>query len=333
MEPPLKPKLNGTETYPDHLQETFDRLWYDLDESLFPSSGDGLPVLTHYTSAEVARQVFIHRELWLSSPLFMNDTQELAFAMNEAAVIVQTNEALTRACGAPAYHQAVVEAYLRRYHHFNTTGALDVFIFCMSALPERSNIGLLSMWRGYGHDGNGVALVVNPFAIADANSDCSMIIGRVQYKHNDWQRKDLVEMVERLALQFNKLRPNDPKDRDRMIEALFSRVLIFSLFTKHSGFSEENEWRLILLPAGSTVLDPLRRCSVVSPAGLPEPRYKTKLTKNDAQTIASVIPRLIGGPAYTNARNFEALKLLISGINDTSGIEFVASETPYRARR
>jgi hypothetical protein len=333
MKHPLKPTVIGSETYREHLLETYEYLWHDLDESLFPSGPSALPVLTHYTSAEVVRQVFSNRELWFSSPLFMNDTQELAFAMNEAALIVQTNEALFKACGAPEYHQAIVNRYLQQFGKLNTTGALDVFMFCMSALPDGSNIGLLSMWRGYGHDGNGVALVVNPFAIADANVDCSMIVGRVQYKHNEWQRKDLVEIVERLAAKLTKFRPNDPNDRDRMADALFRRVLVFALFTKHSGFSEEREWRLILLPSETSALAPERRCTVVSPAGLPEPRYKTKLVELDAQSVVSVIPKLIAGPAYTSARNFEALKLLISGIKHTNGIEFVASETPYRSKR
>jgi hypothetical protein len=51
---------------------------------------------------------------------------------------------------------------------FSESRSVDTYIFCLSEYDEANEKeGLLSMWRGYGQNGNGAALVFNPAKIVE----------------------------------------------------------------------------------------------------------------------------------------------------------------------
>jgi hypothetical protein len=45
------------------------------------------------------------------------------------------------------------------FQSFDMNDAFDTYIFCLSEHDRSHTDGLLSMWRGYGQHGSGVALV------------------------------------------------------------------------------------------------------------------------------------------------------------------------------
>jgi hypothetical protein len=102
------------------------------------------------------------------------------------------------------------------------------------------------MWRGYGANGNGVAIVFDTAQLT-AIPTSPLIIAQVVYGATDariaWLRALLVQFAEILA------KASIPDDKLHLpAYSLFERIKVFALFTKHHGFKEEREWRVVYLP-------------------------------------------------------------------------------------
>ena len=50
------------------------------------------PLLAHYTSITVLESILRNEQLWFSNPLFMNDTQEIRFGINEGIALFEASE-------------------------------------------------------------------------------------------------------------------------------------------------------------------------------------------------------------------------------------------------
>jgi hypothetical protein len=106
------------------------------------------------------------------------------------------------------------------------------------------------MWRGYGQHGNGAAIVFDPSKITLVPTS-PLIFSKVSYV-GDAERiaqvqsnlTSWVELTARLALPDDKLH--------LAAYAAFSLVKGLALVTKHSGFSEEKEWRVVYNPGRDT---------------------------------------------------------------------------------
>ncbi|WP_247382333.1 hypothetical protein [Bradyrhizobium sp. 143] len=118
---------------------------------------------------------------------------------------------------------------------------------------------------------------------------------------------------------------------------LFERIKIFALFTKHRGFIEEDEWRLVYLPDR----DPQKKMHAMfhyflSPRGV-EPKLKFKVQPMPGMTsedlsLEKITDRIILGPSISSPlahasvlRMFELLNR--SGLKDKLRV----STIPFRA--
>jgi hypothetical protein len=79
---------------------------------------------------------------------------------------------------------------------------LDTYVFCLSKHEKNDTDGLLSMWRGYGGNGNGAALVFDTAKIA-ARDESPLVIAHVHYgtgqMREDWLQRWIGEFGEILA--------------------------------------------------------------------------------------------------------------------------------------
>jgi hypothetical protein len=112
------------------------------------------PLLAHYTSISTLESIVRNREVWFSNPLLMNDHEEMRFgigngmrAIREAAdvrIALETDERREK-------FRHYIEHILQ---DFDEQHPLDVYVFCLSEHEKDDTDGRLSMWRGYGSDGN-----------------------------------------------------------------------------------------------------------------------------------------------------------------------------------
>jgi hypothetical protein len=89
----------------------------------------------------------------------MNDWEEMRFGMIEGSRIV-TDQANLLQAGETLERAAAIEQHYNAYQQkYQNEGAFDTYIFCLSQHRPTDNDGLLSMWRGYGGQGRGAAIV------------------------------------------------------------------------------------------------------------------------------------------------------------------------------
>jgi hypothetical protein len=112
---------------------------------------------------------------------------------------------------------------------------------------------------------------------------------------------------------------------------IFNCVKVFALTSKHNGFEEENEWRLIYLSERDTqrVLQP-RISYFIGPRG-PEPKLKSPIAPvalppdnpaadapNQQLGFSDILDRIVLGPALSNPLTKIAVQRLSSAARHTS---------------
>jgi hypothetical protein len=82
------------------------------------------------------------------------------------------------------------DAYIHYHSEFSAKQALDTYVLCLSEHDPTNEDGLLSMWRGYGGNGHGAAMVFDSSKLNNLPTSGVYII-----KSSLWQRsrKDWVD--------------------------------------------------------------------------------------------------------------------------------------------
>lgn len=296
---------------------------------------DRKPLLAHYTSFSVLEAILKNDEVWFSSPLYMNDHQEVRFAYNTGTELFRYSTEIEEACGNSEKHRHLVHAFNHYADEFANKTILDTYVFCLSEHSVDDTDGLLSMWRGYGGNGNGAAIVFDSGKIK-AVEDSPLLLIKVRYATFQEQRQWMLDAV----MKFCKtLKANDIPPEKMYIgaSAFFESLRLFALFTKHRGFHEEREWRLIYMPDR----DPRNLLGasfdyLIGPKGL-EPKLKFKVqpipgVTGDDLSLINVVDRILLGPtASTPMSKAITLKMLEKLGKPELKDRIRTSEIPFRS--
>lgn len=238
-----------TEDAQEHLDRkteiaaAFDELWSDLDErETFPTKR---PLLAHYTTISAMERIMCTNEIWFSNPLLMNDVEELRFGIQQGTRAFHESEDLRTACRTSSRWDILASAFEQCYAEFEGQHAFDTYVLCFSEHDAGNFDGVLSMWRGYGGNGDGAAIVIDTSKI-NVNEESPLIISRVHYA----SAESRLAWIDTKLRQFaNILTDLSLADDELPIAAyaIFDRLRVFSLFTKHYGFHEEREWRIVYM--------------------------------------------------------------------------------------
>jgi hypothetical protein len=204
------------------------------------------PLLAHYTSIKAIENILSTDEIWFSNPLFMNDLQEMRFGLNQGSRLFSDAELLKKAVGTDARAAILQHAFSQYFQNFDGQDAFDTYVFCLSE-HDRSNMdGLLSMWRGYGQHGSGAALVFDTAKLTMV-PESRLLIAKVSYGSDEDRSLQLRELLNRWARISEETALPDDK-LHLAAHCAFSAIKAFALTTKHRGFSEEAEWRVMYYP-------------------------------------------------------------------------------------
>ena len=132
------------------------------------------------------------------------------------------------------------------YHYYDEYGSnhvLDLYVMCFSRHDPDDEDGRLSMWRGYGENGKGAAIVFDSSKVP-AIDDSPLALAPVYYGTRE-QRKELIRQKAKDVAGF--IRSNRFPDDSiyKIAFAVFRRLCLFAVFSKHIAFTEEQEWRLV----------------------------------------------------------------------------------------
>src|SRR6185312_16567078 len=87
-------------------------------------------------------------------------------------------------------------AFTQCFDRFAKEHVLDTYVFCLSNHDKEDDDGRLSMWRGYGANGNGAAIVID-MAKINVTETSPLIIAKVSYDTSDARRDWLRAKLQR----------------------------------------------------------------------------------------------------------------------------------------
>ena len=314
------------------IRQLFLPLWKDIKDTDQVSGCKHL--LAHYTSLPVAESILSNNELWFSNPLLMNDYSELRHGIwLGVPFVLGNNQVLDEALGSAeriAYFKSCFHSYSLT---FADTDVNDSYIFCLSAHKHKDYDGKLSMWRGYGDNGKGIAIVIDPSKIP-VNPESPLIFAKVKY----WPDSKRKEWLAQKVLDFaNILRKENIPTEKLYLAAydLFDRIKVAAYYCKYKGFKEEREWRITYM-RGRDFSDKLVNMNSyhLTQNGI-EPKLKFKVNHltgvYEGPPIEDLIDRIIIGPSISNSLAKAAFNRLLESINKPGLREKVyVSSIPYR---
>jgi hypothetical protein len=315
----------------DQIFEKFGCLYDDLStDADFPTRR---PLLSHYTSLTTLENILKFDEVWLSNPLLMNDHEEVRFGVMRGTRLALTSETIADACGSSSRADKFREIFSGYLKLFEDDHAFDTYVFCLSEHDPSDYDGRLSMWRGYGGNGSGVAIVMDTAKLHPSN-DSPLIIARVHYA----TAEERATWIENLISKFSDILRSSEIPDDKLFlaaYALFERIKIFALFSKHSGFNEEREWRIVYVPERDTGKRMTSMLQYFIGANGAEPKLKLKIDQiadlgKKGVPLEALIERIILGPSTSSPLAHRAVERMLERLNKnplknlvyTSGIPF-----------
>jgi hypothetical protein len=190
------------------------------------------------------------------------------------------------------------------------------------------------MWDRYGDEGRGAAIVIDTAKFA-RRDDSFLIISRVRYRTNEqrieWMQSLLGQCADIIA------RNGIPDDKLHICSFyIFQRLKLSAMFTKHDGYDEEKEWRVVYMRdiADSQLLNHMIGYWN-GPRGL-EPKLKFKLPtiaglpETENLSTSQLTDRIILGP-LTSQLAVDACKSMVAALGHPPLRERIwRSAIPYR---
>ncbi len=235
--------------------------------------------LFHYTGASGLTGIITTGTLWTTHVALLNDHEEyriffdkrlpallrraidVAYANVKDRSDVKRSEKKTGGMQSYKDHMRsrLTPTLANRIREMNEPYVLS---FCASASARVSAHGLLSQWRGYGRDG-GYSIAFDTAGLealwrreAETVRGMPLFMGNVEYfedPENDVgthpeTREHTETVVEAFARFF-------VSDRSEDLESLFDPIHQLACLTKHCGFAEENEVRLVFSQPSSELFN------------------------------------------------------------------------------
>lgn len=313
------------------IHQYFEALFVEFDAAQRWRDPVNAPLLAHYTSIDVLESILKNEELWGFNPLLMNDHSEVIFGIGKGANVVRSHAALQTSLGA--LHSDLIQTFDSMVGNYLQNHVSDTYVFCLSEHDRSNTDGMLSMWRGYGSNGSGAAIIFDTSKVGGANPNSPILLAPVLYG-TDGQRMVWLNQIVSDFAHLWAARPM-PIPVQAAAHYLFERIKIFALFTKHKGFEEEREWRGVYLrERDRTGLFDSMLSYRHGPRGL-EPVLKYKIGQIPEMQIEvpfdDFIHEILLGPTSSSGLAKLAMKRLLELIKKPHLINKVATtSTPLR---
>ena len=275
----------------------------------------------HYTSAYVATQILKQKEIWMRNATVMNDWREIDYGLDCIFGVM--------ADGIPegdAFKKAIESVYPDAWGEVSTLFdkwlphfRYNTYMTCVSEHKDGPEdvLGRLSMWRAYGGDA-GVAIVLRPEPFF-AQATAGIMSSPVSYFTPDQIRAQTAYIASVLGGDAEAVRNTFSKDM--FVRHVWHMLRFAVLCTKHPGFEEELEWRIIYSPA--VEVSPYVEEVIEVVGGVTQKVEKLKLEADDGTKLMDlemnqIIDSVIIGPTQYPHAMHEAFGDLLGrcGLDD-----------------
>nr|WP_082490273.1 DUF2971 domain-containing protein [Methylobacterium sp. Leaf122] len=285
----------------------------------------------HYTTASVAVSIIQNKQVWMRNASTMNDFMEveygyrcLNYAYDSDAGVKFKNilDALN-----PGWRPGVENLFNGWLQSFRS----GTYLSCISEhMDSEDTFGRLSMWRAYGGE-TGIAIVMNNRPFVTPSDALGAYTSPVAYMSPDQFKAEFQRIANKMEENSQFLSQLEP---NIITSSLFNMLRFTVLGTKHPGFHEEREWRIIHTPGLENSDRLVKDLQIVR--GTPQVIYKIPLKDiPDGGFIGAEIPQLVErviiGPTQYPLTMYEAFVDLLTqaGVVDAAS-KVRVSDIPLR---
>lgn len=286
--------------------------------------------LAYYTSAGTLYSLLKNKKLWLRSTMCMNDYQEIRYAANCVRRFMVENNLSMLNSFVKAISQIISlsENELRvNLEHIldDIVGGLylHTYIMCFTEHDDKEfPDGNLQMFNSYGRC-NGVCIIFD----RDKLINLELPIYKVRYFGEEKIKRELNDLIDRI--EDNSCDLHNIAS-EKLLNYLYLFFINIIVTTKHPGFKQEKEWRLVvndrLLRYSDGFKNSLRE-EVECISGVPQ-----IIKKIDIKGYGNVLRKIILEPRYDMTAEALAIsKLLKDELHIEKPLEIVRiSDIPIR---
>jgi Protein of unknown function (DUF2971) len=270
--------------------------------------------LVYYTRAETAVRILKSRRIWMRKSMCMNDFMEVQYGLQCLYQAYKGEVGKRFQAILDRLFEGLRDPIEKLFDCWTNHLRTDTYFTCVSEhKAEEDYLGRLSMWRAYGGT-SGVALVMNNAAFqATAPSDVLQIYASpVAYFDPKKFTDEFAQAVTSIEIEVDFI---NQQDREDIMGRLFRMLAFAAVSTKHPGFAEELEWRVIYCPWWNRSEHMSKETEIIG--GVPQPVYKIPLEDIPEKglvglTIPALIDRIIIGPTKDPLAMMEAFTDLLA---------------------
>ena len=292
--------------FDEYLQERFNETVQSIDKYTYLKTNiDGMYFLYHYTDINGFLGIFNTKSLWASNAFFLNDSSEIEYGLKLSYDLFNNFYQSIKSDRI----KEILKGFYEDYSGLILSSNLFLISFC-------ENGDLLSQWRGYAPNSDGISLRFNlpvirtlpQFTLYKVVYDKEIQLKIVGYLFS--LLNDLMDYLEKTKTEsflhyFN------------LWMTIFSTII---LTFKDNSFSEEKEWRLIhnFDSVGNNKIIEYRIKN----------NYVLPYVKIDKLSLINLVSGIIIGPSSNNQILKESIEYYLNMNNYTIDISF--SNIPYR---
>jgi len=310
----------------------FDKLMpYASEQTEKAKLNSGLN-LVHYTSSEALINILNSREIWLRNAATMNDYSEIEYGLKLIDFTLESEignkfkkliEELHPGIGdkLSAYHGGWKQHYER-----------ETYLLSVSEHPDSEDqFGRLSMWREYARQ-SGVAFVIHKTPFETETNLLKAYTVPVMYADQGQfskQFEEITEVIDRHRSYFSDV------PFLSFFNSVFQVLRFMTVSTKHPGFEEEMEWRVVHHPSMESSPHIQQRVEIIN--GVPQKicalslkEISDGIEKLDL-SLDSIVRRVIIGPTNFKSTIIDAVSQALgdAGVKDADA-RVGYSEIPVR---
>ena len=313
-------------------EQKFKQVFFPIAYEAEKKTKENGNLFAYYTTADVAFQILKNKRIWMRSTMTMNDYMEIEYGRDLLLAAIDGVPGSELREAVNACHPGLWEETWQHVRSWLPGFKYDTFITCVSEhdATVENDIGRLSMWRAYGGK-TGVALIING-SVFDLQTDALGVYSSpVSYFNKEQFNKAVLDVAKGVKANADFV-TNLP--REVVKDALFVMCRFSVLCTKHPGFAEEKEWRIVASPAMHKLS--LLEFEIATVRNVPQRILKIPLKDFPDYNIAGLeIPKLINrviiGPCEFPHVTAGAMCTALSdaGISDPTSLVF-QSNIPLR---
>jgi len=219
------------ETIDEYLEKKFQQTLQNIDKYTYLETNiQGMDFLYHYTDLNGFLGIFKTKSLWASNAFFLNDSSEISYGINLSQDLFSKFYQSLKS----EHVKEILKCFYDDYSGFVLSSNLFLVSFC-------ENGDLLSQWRGYAPNSDGISLRFNLNVIRTLPQ---IHLYKVVY-NKDEQLKTINFLFELLEDLMDYLERTKTKSFLHYLNYWITIFTTIILTFKDNSFSEEKEWRLI----------------------------------------------------------------------------------------